>query len=84
MRQPLYYPGMAIDSNYFNMSTSGSNVSIRQVFEDAGFFAMAETSCYWFWDSRAWAEKSYKALELALLYASDNPPASYRKIRKRD
>ncbi|MDI6884391.1 MAG: hypothetical protein QMD00_04620 [Hadesarchaea archaeon] len=31
-----------------------------------GYFAMAETSCYWFWDTQNWAEKCYTALDLAL------------------
>jgi len=29
------------------------------------YFAMAETSCYFYWDSRNWADKCYSALELA-------------------
>lgn len=30
------------------------------------YFAMAETSCYWFWDAKPWAQKSYDALGLAV------------------
>ncbi|MCX5785457.1 MAG: hypothetical protein NTX59_07195 [Elusimicrobia bacterium] len=30
------------------------------------YFAMAETSCYWFWNNTAWAQKSSAALDLAL------------------
>lgn len=38
MHQPVYYPQMPVDWNYFNMPTdAGSNVTVRQVFEDAGF-----------------------------------------------
>jgi len=30
------------------------------------YFAMAETSCYWYWNNKNWAQKSYAALNLAL------------------
>ncbi|MEM2678937.1 MAG: amylo-alpha-1,6-glucosidase [Candidatus Hadarchaeales archaeon] len=36
-----------------------------------GYFAMAETSCYWFWDSQNWAQKCYTALNLALQAAEN-------------
>ncbi len=36
-----------------------------------GYFAMALTSCYWFWDSPNWAQKCYTALDLALQAAEN-------------
>ena len=42
------------------------------------YFAMAETSCYWFWNNAAWAQKSADALDLALK-AMQNKAAPVRE-----
>jgi alpha-amylase/alpha-mannosidase (GH57 family) len=40
------------------------------------YFAMGETSCYWYWNNTNWAQKSYAALNLALQAAGLQPMPS--------
>lgn len=56
------------------LESAQSSAPALQMAQAWDWFTMAETSCYWYWNNKDWAQKSYTALDLALQAVKKSAP----------